>query len=375
MIVKNINNREVAILGAGVEGEKFLYFLEDSGYKVEKVFDNYKEGEFHGKVIDKLPQYDELKKYFIFVSSKDYYEQLREQLEEMGLEEYKDFSYCYEGIKKVVIINMNCYGSIITQFLNSSKLFKKTYYIHKIPLIQENEDGYISENLLKHCDVYIHQDIREDNKFGYRLSDDYINKKLKTECINITVPNLVGFGKIFYPQGAWNDIRNDRKKYKDGLFPYSDKRIDDLLLKKMGEREIIQDILTNNYYNNNYIVDNFNSIVKKFRIREENWDVKIIDYILSNYQKKQMFYDINHPVNEIIEVIAREVLKILNIDDDNIYCKSNLGNYEMYMYPEVKKTLKLEYDIKEIRKKSPHKLSDTMGLYEYVKQYIFWCRN
>lgn len=46
---------------------------------------------------------------------------------------------------------------------------------------------------------YIHQDVRAENPFSYFLSDEYVLPRLKKDCISVTVPNLVGFGRFLFP--------------------------------------------------------------------------------------------------------------------------------------------------------------------------------
>lgn len=367
------SKKRLALFGAGVEGERFYYYLSRQGYIVEKIFDTFKKGNFHGKEIQTIS--DAVKNYFLLVTSYKYYEEIKLQLEKLGLREFFDFAYCYEGIKKLVLLNVNCYGCILQEYLYTSEDFKQNYYIHPLPAIQNNIGRQIPEELLNACDVYIHQDIRWNNAYGYMLSDEYIGKKLRKDCINITIPNLVGLGKIFFPQGEVNDERNRRDDLMYGFFPYKDIVVDTLLKQGKSAEQIIEQIKQQGFYEEQYIIDNFYKIIEKYREREKGWDIKVIDYILEHYRARKLFYDIYHPVNEILELIAGGVLKELGLDSNGISCDGNLGAYEMFLYPEVKKALGLEYSETEIRKTSKYKLMPQMDMEEYVKEYIYWCRN
>lgn len=364
-----INGKRIAILGGGTEGERFFYYLRERSYIVSKVFDNYKVGSFHGFEIEKVPNDQKKYDYFYLITSEKYYKEIKKQLEKRGLREYNDFAFSYEGIKRIAIINANCYGIIIGEYLRSSKAFSENYFIHSIPPIYENTQGFIANEVLKQCDLFIHQDIRRDNKYGKRLSDDYIRRQLKSTCVDITIPNLVGMGSIFYPFMERRKVNNVQA---ETYFPFADKRIDELYARGKSTSEIVGVINNVSLSNDIYIRDNMRKVVEKFKKREEHWDIKVIDYILDNYQKRQFFYDPYHPVNEVLEIISNGILRSLGFDRENLNAEQDLGASEMYLYPDVKAALGLQYDSREIRKKSFYKLTSEMNLEEYVKQYLFF---
>lgn len=67
-------------------------------------------------------------------------------------------------------------------------------------------------------------------------------------------------------------------------------------------------------YCENEIIQNSRSQMDKLRRRENKCDIRISDYIEKNYKDKQLFYDPNHPVNELIYEKGRRIMKILNLD-------------------------------------------------------------
>lgn len=373
-----MNKRKLALFGCGFEGEKIYYQLMRSGISLERVFDNYKTGTFYGIVITRLPDdFSSLKEYYILVSSPIYYFEIKKQLEEYGLKEFDDFVIGKSYHKKLVVVNANCYREVICQYLNSSKQFQKQYYIyHTKPVFEAGEEG-IREDLLRQCDLFIHQDIREDNLYGYRVSDKYARSLLKSECIDITIPNMVGMGQAFYIQSCNNKHTKNIHEgisLPFGMFPYGDVIIDDMLENGNSIEEIIERFKSGTAFSRKEIQNNFTDVILKFKEREKNWDIKIIDYIMENYKTMKVFYDAKHPTNPVMYQIAKRLLEYMGIFGDEISCAFNLGGYELPIYPEVRETLGLDYGgINELLRTNTHcKLTDDMDIDEYIRQYIFW---
>ena len=122
-----------------------------------------------------------------------------------------------------------------------------------------------------------------------------------------------------------------------------------------------------------------NVYYKKFKLREEYWDVKILEYIMSFYRERKVFYDLAHPSNFVIRKICEDILKELGIDAKLSLLDKCLDSYEYAIYPDVQEALGLDYggenDI--IRNKSNFKLlpEEDMDFEQYIKQYIYWCHN
>ena len=137
----------------------------------------------------------------------------------------------------------------------------------------------------------------------------------------------------------------------------------------------IHEIISGSLYSEKEIKENFDNIFEEFDSKERKWDIRIVDYIKKNYKEKKLFYDINHPTNEVMEKIAMGICKLLNIPIEKLFCTMNLGAYEMPIYPEVRLTLGLKYGKanEEIRKESSLKLIEHMDLREYLLEYAFWC--
>lgn len=375
--------KPIAIWGTDKEAARMYYELEKDGEYVEIFFDNnvQEDAYFLDKPVSK-PVAEKVRCYFIYIGCKYHtYRMIANQLEEYGLEEMKDFFWCKLYKKKIVVLHGNCHMEILGQYLMATKEFREGrwggYEIYPNELIQDNKKGFINENVLQECELFIQQDIRDENEFGYKLSTKYLSSKLSRRAKNIVLPNLYGLGWGFYPltKGNKNNepLRKD-KQITNGMFPRTLSIIDDLLSEEMTEDAIVEKLEEVSLLSHDSIINNFKDYLERIRIREENCDVKISQFILKNYQQKQIFYDIGHPTNLIMEEMWRQICNLIGINTElvnPVYAK--MDSYEDPILLCVQDALKLQYGDSEIRTSGDaYRLSNHMDLKEYVKEYIWW---
>ena len=186
------------VWGLGIYAAKIIYSLEANDDSVLYVITNEKQVDFFCgyKVYDatELNLSKVGAKLIVATSEFVYYEIVRQQLVDSGLREFEDFVYADWINKKIVLLHGNCHVGVVKEYLLSSACFAKEYAIYNIPQIQSMKEK-IDENVLKNVDVFVHQDIQDDNKYGFYLSDTYILPKMKKDVINIVIPNLFGMGE------------------------------------------------------------------------------------------------------------------------------------------------------------------------------------
>lgn len=375
-------NRPIAIWGTDKEGAETYFKLERDGYKVDCFFDNKIDGEesfFLDKKVKK-PDLHKVKGYFIFVACKYYtYQIITEQLESYGMNEIADFIFFDSYKKKVVLIHGNCHMEVLRHYLERTKNFKDRYCIYPNSVIQDNKRGYINDDLLKLCDVLIEQDIRNENRFGYKLCSEYINSQLSEEALKITIPNLFGLGGGFFPYHEDNDLNQYLRngENKNGMFPKRIILIDDMLAKEYTETEIIEKMSKKDLVPKEEILSNFEKYLQKIRDREINLDVHVFEFIRQNYRDRQLFFDLGHPTNIVMEEIWRQVCNIMGIEPVLITpVEKMLDEYEEPILPCVKEALGLSYggDCRIRKSDRSYRLSDEMNLSSYIKEYIWWKR-
>ena len=132
--------KKYVLYGTGVEAEKFLYQHTELFSQIEYCIDASKTGHFHSIPIYTLDTAPTLEVHTILVTVRwELYKEIRTTLLSKKLQEFENFIWhnCFN--KKKVIINANCHGLAIEQYLNLSSHFKNHFCVIPVPLIQENK--------------------------------------------------------------------------------------------------------------------------------------------------------------------------------------------------------------------------------------------
>lgn len=369
------------LYGAGWEGENFYYQFKEKE-RIDFVIDANRKGTFHGLNVYRFEDRPiNIKKHKIIIATEFVlYFEIRSLLEENDCYNYAWSKVIYEDERKIVIILANCHAYAYKEFLCRNDFFNAHYRIVDIPQVQDFTDdmlkrGGIPSELLDACSVYIHQDIRRDNKISYLLSDEYVMANLKSDCKCITVPNMVGFGKFLFPTVT---AESKYKILNNWAVFLTDTLIDSLYSTYYNLSGIVDHLKKDNKTRHSEVVQLFDEIVEKLKTREENWDIKISDYLIDNYQKKKLFYDSDHPTPYLMNEICRRLGDVLELEKNNIIdLDTDMGWREQFVYPFVKNALKLEWEDIIIRKNNYSMHRDKLGtpyldLKEYVRQYVWW---
>jgi hypothetical protein len=331
----------------------------------------------HGIPIRKdISSIKNIKDYYIVVATieKPYLE-IRDILLGMGLQEFEDFIWGDLYKKSVVVINANCHGDALKSYLLRNEQFQTKYGIYPVPRIHLNKKGYIDDRVLTHADVLIYQDIRAENKFSYKLSYEYILKRVRPDCKTICIPNMVGNGKGFFPTQT-EEIYFHKTKERELPFFYRDALIDEAW-KQLGTKSLddVVQYIESYEFDADEIKAGFYSMMEKIRVRENMWDVKVADYIESNYRYVSMMNDHSHPADALMQEIGRQVAQILELSD-TAECHLDWVGMEAFIWPGIKKILGIEYTTEEVRilDRASQILENeySLNLREYIQEYV-WC--
>lgn len=374
--------KRYVLYGAGWEAERFYYRFNDYA-QIDFVIDANKTGNFHGLKIyhfENIPC--ELTNYKIIIATEiEPYFSIRKLLKENGYHDYI-WSKVWGGNdrRKIVVILANCYGRVYKEFLLSNQWFNERYRIIDVPAIHrydiKNGISEIPEEVLRECDVYIHQDIRASNKFSYFLSDEYILPQLKKTCVSITVPNLVGFGRFLYPtnQGAFKEVDLAGASWTPFV---TDTFIDSLYMKYKDINELSEHIVSDSPLSDDEVVKEFEECILKLKKREENWDIKISDFILENYKDIKLFYDVNHPTPFLMKEICKRLGKYLGLEGKTENVKEDLGYAECFVWPFVQNALGIHWSEEYVRRDNSSWywtkfIGASLDVREYIREYIWW---
>lgn len=199
----DIRCRNIAILGTSLDAVKCAYFLHKQNIPINCFLNTAAKIDTFMKYPVYEPDSDHLQTgtyIIVAVGTMATYLDLSNQLRKLGLKEFVDYAY-YKWInRELVLLHGNCHMSIIKEYLESSETFTDKYAIYPNPLIHNNSGG-INDFVLSNCDIWIHEEILKENKYGYFLSDEYIRNRfmeLSVNPIELIIPNLFGLGKAFF---------------------------------------------------------------------------------------------------------------------------------------------------------------------------------
>lgn len=284
-------------------------------------------------------------------------------------------------MKKAVVIYGNCHTAIISQMLESCPEFDEKYYIIPTKRIQDIKDPKeLHEDCYNKCDVFIHQSIRLNNRYGEEYASEKIIARLKPGCRVISIPNVYHLPICFFPQ--YSDAQELR--WNGVTFFFRDSIIDSHLDKTFKISSLVKTDYSNpNQFDNRDIIASFDKFIDKVRKREKDWDIKVSSFILNNYRSHQLFYDPNHPTNYFLNYIASELLKLLmndnNVKEYQLNINHCLDSLEMPICKAVVDALQLEWTNDNIRNSMPitNRLQRKMNLSNYVYQYMscVWIAN
>lgn len=318
------------------------------------------------------------KNYTVVASSINAYWIIKERLEkEYGLIEFEDFEYYTTFRKKIAVIYGNCHTVPIRQILELSKEFNDTYGFYPLKTICEmKECGGIGleSRVYERCELFIHQCIREGNLYGMQYASKNLLRKLPARSKVIGIPNLYRLPRFLFPQVDYDKDASGVRWESYNYFPFRDKYID-ANYKKMSVSQICEMIRDDLLIKKEDILIEQDKFWTKVETREEEWDIKIVGYLKDNMREKRLFYDPNHPCNDILKYIALKILSILRMDAGVLETDGilKLDTLEIPIYEAVCSALKLQYRTNYIRKNNRLNLNTSqMDLEEYVRQYVAW---
>ncbi len=272
--------------------------------------------------------------------------------------------------KKIAIIYGNCHTTAMRQLLCSNDEFNSIYAMYPIKAIQEVKDPeYFKGEVFSDCDLFIHQSIQKNNRYGEEFSSQSIIKRIKKSANIIAVPNVYHLPMCYFPQ---YEEKAELKNAHGGTVFFRDSFIDNGLESGKSIKEIVNDYKTSGCYSQDHISWLFDKFIEKVRVREEEWDIKISDFLIEN-KNKDLFYDPNHPTPIIIEYICKGILSRLGIECSTLDISKMklLDDYQMPLCKDVIEFFGIKYNQDGIiRLEGKKVVRGKMRIEDYVKQYL-----
>jgi hypothetical protein len=210
---------------------------------------------------------------------------------------------------KNVLFYGNCQlGKIMDIMCLPPAYFNVTY----IPCFTTSLSDLEFDYILKQSDIIITQPIHDNYRDKYYLASNYVVNKCKEHSVILFINNC---HFDFY--------------YFDLIYSKSNKYLHTNIIDCINnnkdvnycKKTYIENI---NLKSNNELLEIFNKTISELNNRYQNMlqyrkhnthFINIVPFIEKNYKNKLLFYTFNHPTKHLLQFIALEIIKILNIPD------------------------------------------------------------
>jgi len=242
---------------------------------------------------------------------------------------------------KNVLFYGNCQIGNIKDVLNlPSSQFNLTFISCFSTLLSDVE----FDTILKQSDIVITQPIHDNYRDRYYLASNYVVNKCKEGAVIIFVNNC---HFDFY----YLDLVYDKSD------KYSHNCMTDCIEKNLGV-----DYYRKTYVENNNLktIDELNNVLSttfaSLKNRYENMlqyrkpythFINIIPFIEQNYKEKLLFYTFNHPSKHLLQFLALEIVKFLNIPNTINYDLDPFSGDRYILYSCIQKVV--HFDIKNCK--------------------------
>ena len=249
---------------------------------------------------------------------------------------------------KNIVIYSNCAGGMIKNMFEKHIYTKDKYKIDYFYNYQNLDKKNIDSShkvLLNNCNIFIYQPL---NQFYTDSEYDITNikKYLNTNTIILKI-NYYRF------RGFWfNSEYKPYNNYKNYKF---------LDMNYYGIHNSFENFNSTNKSDINIKIDNiyiskdelllfFNNEIKKFKLIDDNSDIKMFEYFINNYKNKQLFHDPFHPTNLFFyEMFRQIILKLHNHELEyedynfiNLFNNIEITHWALPILPIVKEHLELK---------------------------------
>ena len=286
--------------------------------------------------------------------------------------------------KQMVLIHGNCQTQALRYYLKQNEEFAEKYVLVEMPQLwnvehKEKYDKMFDVNIFSYVDILITQIIAKENRFGERVSTEYVSSLVSSSCKIITICNLFFDG--YYPQNKnHNNVNNfqlDSIVNKSGLNVYNG-CLDYIVAEKVIEgktlTEILEYISSEEVFDRKWLYDFIFDGLNYSKRKELECDIKLCNYIEENLNKEILFTTNAHPCEILMVELSKRILQELDNKDVSVYCDGNMfalgiPSLERFpIYPAIFKCLNLDKSYNELMYKLPN--GKKVNFREYMTVYI-----
>lgn len=236
-------------------------------------------------------------------------------------------------IKKRFSAYGNCQAQALAKTLLESEKFSESFEYLPIDSVHTLHAGEYSKlvDIFQQLDLLLYQPVSEQYHIP-QLSTSNLLAYLPQHCRSISFPSLY-FNGYFPHLDTLKGITSILNLVHDYNIIYA-------FVLGLDEAQTVELISSNKFYDQVTSNRLINQSIAELYNREKvnNVNVKLSDYILSNYRKQKLFNQFNHPRRQVFEYLANRVLSILNLEETQLLSQQIEGYLDAISTPIYKST-------------------------------------
>lgn len=246
---------------------------------------------------------------------------------------------------KKCLIYGNCQTEPVKRFLEMSPEFSVAYETTQLKcFLLSPDDVPHLEKLASTADLFIYQPVSDFYREIPQLSTRHLKSLLPKHSRAISIPHAYFTG--YNPEMVYLEDQYGNKV--DGPFLLHDKNILVSYSNNKTVHETLALIQDNDFYQSNDININLYETLAELKRREAQIDIKISDFIKSNYRIARLFHTINHPNSLVLGFIVCSILGQIGIPIRhglfNHFSETEVLDFMYFpIYPSVTRHLQLTF--------------------------------
>lgn len=259
-----------------------------------------------------------------------------------------------------------CQSGAIKQILN----LNNEYIQHHIQCYNTEISKDNFDIIIKKCDIIIMQTVPDNYRDKEYLSTHYIINNCKSSCKIIIYQRQ--YFNFYYYDTIYKQFNGDTL-HKPNDYHYNE--MINYYLQNKSIDDYLNEVVNNQNFRNKedlekvandsikYLIEKDKDIIREYVNSENIKYISIVDFIKDNYKKKLLFYSMNHPTKELLQLICEKILEILNIKNSMNYDCDPLNDPKCILYKCIQNVV--DFDIS---KEQPY-LKECKTSYEITKLY------
>jgi len=231
-----------------------------------------------------------------------------------------------------VLIYGNCQTDHVKKILSSHPSFNKHFQILPTKPVhtQEEKDLPALYEAVRNADVVIYQPVPD--VWGI-FSTSHILEEVRADAKVLTMCIIYFLG--YHPQTVYLRAPGSHRAVTGGPCDYHDL----FIMRSFKDGLSVEQVITRineGALGPELMARNYEDTMAIMRKREKNLNIKVADFIEANWQKKRLFYTINHCTDPVYLHIVGQILEILGMDNaSGSTGKNPSASVLLPIYPEV----------------------------------------